>query len=217
MTGTEKLLRAIDAGESRVWACGEFDIDEMVRLLGSRLVQTSGRDYAVAMHRDDPTDCSDRTEYFDWHSDGLYHARPPRYVLLHCLDPGDGKVNTEFAEMDYVLWMLRPSSYRTLLKLRSHYVGHGGTFDHPVIAIGGALLASRGYVSPLPGLSLEEIPSVRDIGVALSDLYDHLEGCAMPHEWRAGGTLIFDQYRYLHRRKSAVIDRERKLLRLWFN
>lgn len=195
----------------------DFDVDEFIRWLGPRLVKTSGQDYAIAMHKEDPTDCSDRTEFFDWHSDGLYLPQPPRFVLLHCLDPGGGEVVTELASVDKVLNSLPLFGLRTLRRLRSHYIGHGGCFDHPILAGDNMLLASRGYISPLPGLSLDDIPSTRDIGEALAELYEELDAAAVPYEWAKGRTLIFEQRKFMHRRESRVIDRDRKLIRMWFS
>ena len=195
----------------------DFDVDEFARLLGPRIVQTSGKNYAFAMHKEDPTDCSDRTEYFDWHSDGLYHVTPPRFVLLHCLHPGSKQSMTELANISQVLADLAPSSRSTLLKLRSYYVGHGGCFGHEVVQGGGMLLASRGYVTPFVDLPLAEHPAVREIATALAELYRHLDDNAVEFGWSAGDTLVFDQYRYMHRRNSTVIDRDRKLIRMWFN
>lgn len=216
---TEALFDAINGGTPLFFGrdLSGLDIDKLARLLGPRLVQTSGQDYAVAMHKDDPSDCSDRTEYFDWHSDGLYHPVPPRHVLLHCIDPGTGMIATELAETESVLADIPLGSLRTLRKLRSHYVGHGGSFDHPIIMPEGMLLASRGHVDALPDLGLERHPLIRDIAAAFSDLYRALDAHAQDYQWQAGGTLVFDQYRYMHRRNSAGIDRKRKLIRMWFN
>ncbi len=195
----------------------DFDIEEWVKHLGSRIVQTNGQNYAVAQHKDDPSDCSDRTEYFDWHSDGLYHPLPPRYVLLHCINPGAGQINTELASVEKVLDRLSIESLSTLACLRSHYIGHGGCFYHPILRAGEMLLASRGYVSPLNHVPLAAVPSIRDISDAMMELYDGLDFLAVPYKWQAGDTLIFDQYQYLHRRNSTSIDRDRKLIRMWFN
>jgi len=195
----------------------DFDVKEWVQYLGPRIVQTSGQDYAIAQHKDDPTDYSDRTDYFDWHSDGLYHQNPPRFVLLHCLHPGSEQSKTELASIETILDRLSVETILTLNRLRSHYIGHGGCFDHPIRINGGMLLASRGYVSPLPDLPLQEIPSIRDTSDALMELYDALGFAAVPYTWKAGDTLIFDQYQYLHRRNSCMIDKDRKLIRLWFN
>ena len=217
MSGTQELFDAIgSAGDMLLRDVPDFDVDEFARLLGPRIVQTSGKNYAFAMHKEDPTDCSDRTEYFDWHSDGLYHATPPRFVLLHCLDPGHGQVNTELADVKVVLAAMSPNSLRTLSKLHSHYVGHGGRFSHPILTGGGMLLASRGHVTA-PDLYLDQTPSIREIVEALTGLYQRLDDDAVPYKWEKGGTLIFDQRKFMHRRNSAVIDRDRKLIRMWFN
>ena len=217
MSATEELLKKIDSGAALFyWNILDFDVEELVQLLGPRIIQTSGKNYAIAMHREDPTDCSDRTEYFDWHSDGLYHPTPPKFVLLHCLNSGNGQIHTDLADVQNVLAKLSPDRLQTLSRLCSHYIGHGGNFDHRILLNNKILLASRGYVSPLTYLPLEEQPSIRDIGEALSELYLYLDCSAVSYKWRAGDTLIFNQYQYLHRRNSAVIDRDRKLIRMWF-
>jgi alpha-ketoglutarate-dependent taurine dioxygenase len=217
LAGTEELFNKIESGVMLLYQdVPDFDVDELVRLLGPRIVQTSGENYAIARHKEDATDHSNRTTFFDWHTDGLYLPKPPRFALLHCLHPGSRQAKTELADIDQVLAKLRPSSLCTLSKLRSHYIGHGGIFDHPILTSRGMALASRGYVSPLPDLPFEDQPSIRDVNETLSELYHHLDASAVPYEWNMGGTLIFDQYRYMHRRNSAIIDRDRRLIRMWF-
>ena len=195
----------------------DLDVDEVVRLLGTRIVQTKGKAYAIAEHRDDLTDCSDRTEFFDWHSDGLYHSQPPRRVLLYCLDPGHGGVKTEVADTDCVLSALPEEDYHVLTKLRCNYVSHEGVHSHPMVADGALMLASRGYPTPSPSLPLEATPSIREITKALSSLYQTLDHYAIRQEWHQGDVLIFDQHRYLHRRTGGPVDHRRKLIRMWFN
>ena len=115
LSGTEELFDTIQSGVMLFYQdVPDFDVEELVRLLGPRIVQTSGENYAIAMHKEDPTDHSNRTTFFDWHSDGLYLAKPPRFALLHCLNPGNGQANTELANTNQVLTKLSPSSLRTL-------------------------------------------------------------------------------------------------------
>ena len=194
----------------------DFDAGRVAAWLGPRLVQTSGHDYAVAQHKDDPSDCSDRTEYFDWHSDGLYYPQPPKYVLLHCLDAGHGLIKTELVNIHEIILRLHPSNQYVLGKLQSRYIGHGGSFVHPIISLKGMLLASRGVIETLPGLSLHEQPSIREITEVMANLYELFDTLAVPYNWSSGDTLIFNQYQYLHRRNSNTIDKDRKLIRMWF-
>src|SRR5882672_3619781 len=194
-----------------------FDPEQYAKQLGSRLVQTSVADYAIAMHKEDPSDCSDRTEFFDWHSDGLYHDVPPKYVLLHCLNPGHGRVMTELTDMSVVLSKLGEPSRAILRKLRSHYIGHGGNFAHPLMSDRVFLLASRGHLSPQSNLNLDQVPSIRETSEALSELYARMEENVASYEWSRGDMLIFNQYQYMHRRQSSEIDQDRKLIRMWFN
>jgi alpha-ketoglutarate-dependent taurine dioxygenase len=216
-SGTEQLFETLHPGVTLLHhEVPDFDVDELVQLLGTRIVQSGGKNYSIAMHKEDPTDFSNRTNFFDWHCDGLYLPNPPKFALLHCLNPGNGEARTEFANTNQVLAKLEPRSLLTLKKLRSHYVGHGGTYSHPILTSDGMLLASRGYASPLPDLPFEDHPSIRDISEALTELYHHLDESAVPYEWSTGGTLVFNQYQYMHRRNSSTIDRDRKLIRMWF-
>jgi len=194
----------------------DFDPNKWATILSKHIKQTTGLDYTIAMHQDNPNDYSNRTEYFDWHSDGLYHPVPPQYVLLHCLDAGCGLAETELSHVVEVQYLLSQKHLNTVDKLQSHYIGHNGIYAHPLFNIKGMLLASRGHVSALPGLSLHEQPSIREITDALQALYIALDKCAVPYSWSAGDTLIFDQYQYIHRRNSNVIDKDRKLIRMWF-
>jgi len=211
MRSSKEILELLDQGLNISFDNTlDFDPDYFVKLLGDRIVLSGDKPYTIAEHKEDPTDCSERTEYFDWHSDGMYHYKPPKYVLLHCLDPGKEKITTDLSTTKFFL-------HRDILKkLRSHYVGHGGNFDHPIISDDGILLASRGYVSSLPNLPLEEQPTVRDISENLYWLFNYLDSYAIRYKWKAGDTLIFNQYQYLHRRNSNAIDKDRKLIRMWF-
>jgi alpha-ketoglutarate-dependent taurine dioxygenase len=98
MSGAEELFETIRSGVTLLHQdVPDFDVEELVRLLGPRIVQTSGQNYAIARHKEDPTDHSNRTTFFDWHCDGLYLPKPPRFALLHCLNPGNGQAKTELA------------------------------------------------------------------------------------------------------------------------
>ena len=218
MTGTNQLFEEI--GSPLLFRnIPDFDIEELIQLLGPRIVQTSGKDYAIAMHKENPSDYSDRTEYFDWHSDGLYHVvrKPPQFVLLHCLNKGTQDIKTELTDTATILNKLSFQNIQILGKLQSIYIGHNGSFTHPILNTLGMLLASRGYISPLSEISIESQPSIRNITETLTELYYLLDMHAVPYIWNIGDTLIFDQYRYMHRRNSASIDRNRKLIRMWFN
>src|SRR4030088_2809580 len=61
--------------------------------------------------------------------------------------------------------------------------------------------------TPLPDLPFEDHPSIRDISEALTELCHHLDESAVPYEWSTRGTLVFNQYQYMHRRNSSTIDR----------
>lgn len=218
----KELFEAIESKTALYFLhVSNMDVDKLVAWaneLGPGIVQTGGKDYAIVQHKDDPSDHSNRTEYFDWHSDGLYHAKPPRFVLLHCLNPGSGEAQTDVASSMQVLKQMSSRTLRTLAKLRSHYIGHGGCYSHPIRhSAWKMLLASRGYVSPLEEIPLEDQPSIREISDAIRELYLLLDENAIPQEWKAGNTLIFDQYKYMHRRNSSGIDKERKLIRMWLN
>jgi alpha-ketoglutarate-dependent taurine dioxygenase len=215
----EQLFDAINSGlaETFFHDVPDFDPERLAEFLGPRVVKTSGKNFALAMHKEDPTDCSDRTEYFDWHSDGLYHGTPPRFVLLHCLDPGTGRCMTDLANVRDILGRLSPGAQGVLRRLRSYYIGHGGHFGHPILDSAGMLLASRGFVSPLETVPLEDVPSIRETSDAFAELYRLLDESAVSIEWFKGATLVFDQRLRMHRRQSAAIDRGRKLIRMWFN
>ncbi len=216
MNATLELLSTMKSGVLSFSNIPDFDADSLAHWLGRRIVPTSGLPYAIAQHRDDPSNFSDRTEYFDWHSDGLYKIHPPRYVLLHCCDAGVESIPTEVVSIKACLDKISEDSLYTLGKLCSYYIGHNGNFIHPILSLKGMLLASRGFIIPLSGLSLLEQPSIRDISATLTEVYQLLDANAVPYHWKTGDTLVFDQYQYLHRRNSSVIDKQRKLIRMWF-
>jgi alpha-ketoglutarate-dependent taurine dioxygenase len=195
----------------------DFDADKFVSLVGNGIVKTKDKDYEIIMEGDDPTDFSNRTQYFHWHSDGLYREIPPRFVLFHCLHPGNGKAMTELASVRCVFSAMSPANVAILKKLNTWYIGHMGMFYHKMISRDGVLLASRGYQAPLAELELENVPEYYDIVAAMTDFYNQLEKHAVSFHWSKGNTLVFNQRLYLHRRNSAVTDYDRKLVRMWFN
>lgn len=198
------------------WDEPNFRLEDVINKLGRRIVNSGDAEYSIVSERNHPTDCSGQTGYFDWHSDGLYHKEPPRYVMLHCIDPGASQCPTELSETKTALSQMRHSHVMTLSKLRTHYVGRQKTYVHDIMSDNGMLLASRGHVSPMEGMGLKDQPTVREITSAMTGLYTMLDNFAGPVWWKKGRTLVFDQYQYLHRRNSKVIDPNRKLIRLWF-
>jgi alpha-ketoglutarate-dependent taurine dioxygenase len=196
----------------------DFNPEIFTQTLGDRIMLTSGKKWSIVEDAATLTDASRQTTNLDWHVDGLYYKTVPRYVLLHCTEPGKGGVKTEFVDTYYVTNKLPGDVALILSKLQMHYIGKDGEYQHyPILSLSGLNLGSRGYVSP-KSHALEEMPTNREIAKAMVCLFETMDvNVCLSKSWIKGDTVIFDQTRIIHRRVSTLSDRERKLIRMWWN
>jgi hypothetical protein len=167
----------------------------------------------------DQLDFSRRSGAFDWHTDGLYHQRPPRYVTQYCLHPGELNIKTALADSAVILSKMLDKHLAVLTQLCIEYVGHGLKRQQPVINSEGGLFLGVGFKCSTDYTNImacsDRYVSTRDIANALSNLYETLDQNKILVAWEPDKLLRLNQYRYLHCRDSVCEHDTRKFVRIW--
>lgn len=146
------------------------------------------------------------TGRFPFHTDTAYWLRPPRYLLLHCRDPGSGRRPTLL--IDSSKWRLNRKDRSVLLR-GLWIIGGKQPFLSTVFTktpVGVHIRYDRDCMRPAAAsgelaaaLTLRKIHSSRPIKIV----------------WRRGMMLIIDNHRMLHSRGSASApDPDRQLGRV---
>ena len=172
------------------------------------------------------TDYSATTVAFDVHNDGLYLKSLPRFVLLYCNDAGRGDTPTVFCDSSVAASRVLNLPMRdTFCRLSTVYIGRDGEEHetkliqtHPSTKRPVLVLGSRAYLRSSRGLSVDLIPTLRELSSALNEIYHAIE-CSIVDQkrWRKGDVVIFDNYQYLHARRADRPDEKRRLKRIWFD
>ena len=194
-----------------------FDPEALLARLKHRSVPTSEGAYSIVEDIGRPTtDFSKHSRFFDWHTDGLYHDPPPRWTVLHCIDPGDGEITTEVADALAAIRHVPAEHARILEKLATVYVGRDGKrHARKIVGPTWVHLASRGFVTS--SVPVEDFPSLRESADAVQAFIAALDrGERHVQKWQAGDVLVFDNHRHLHRRVGIAPDPKRRLTRMWF-
>jgi hypothetical protein len=179
-----------------------------------------GEAFSFIEDGNDPTDFSRQSGLFDWHTDGLYHKRPPKYVLQYCLDPGKLDIKTALADSSVVLAQMSMAHKATLAQLQIEYVGHGAKRTQPVINEENGLFLGVGFKNIADYTNIiacsTRYVSTRDIADAMSELYQVLDRNKVLISWEPNKLLRFDQYKYLHCRDSGRDRDSRRFVRIWY-
>jgi len=142
------------------------------------------------------------------HTDGAFCQRPPRYLVMHCLDSGEGRCPTRINQIDWqALIRDRPS-----VLIEPTWIVQGGGWSPFYSQV---LLLADGQDGMLrfdpccmrPVSSDPELPArtlaALDPYVMKTDVI-----------WNEGGVLIIDNWRCLHGRHNAVNALSR-VIRRW--
>lgn len=140
---------------------------------------------------------------FPLHTEAAYWREPPRFVLLFCVDPGDGRQATVLLDADPLV----RSQAGHVLNTSPWLVSSG---VHPFLSsvVSGVygrrmLRFDRECMRPLtsPGYAFEaQIEKFIEISVL-----HH-------HQWQAGDLLVLDNWRMLHGRGPAAAPSSSRLL-----
>ena len=136
-----------------------------------------------------------------WHMDMSHRPSPARFILLSCMDPGERPCATELLDWHQLLSSEqlaladeapvlvrcgRASFYTTMLDSQHRFLRHDPTC----------------------------ITALTDAGRAVQAQIIAASECAHTIHWQRGRTLIFDNWRFLHRRTDASHSPSRALLRI---
>lgn len=154
-----------------------------------------------------------------WHQDGLSYQYPPKTVLLYCQSAGQDRITTDLADVASVFQALEPSDEAALEKMLRCYVSRSGEQiyrDRLVqrdVDTGDRFLnlCSRGWVQGDANMTLEQM------SYTMHALFQCIRPCHV-QSWRVGDCLVFNNYKYLHRRHNPdnIPDPGRRLIRMWF-
>jgi alpha-ketoglutarate-dependent taurine dioxygenase len=139
--------------------------------------------------------------------------------LLYCESAGQNFITTDLADVSSTLNVLNPHDYSMLEKMYRCYVSRSGEQLYKDLVVQKHLdtgqpflnLCSRGWVQGDADMTLEQM--VR----TMHALFESIRLCHV-HSWSEGDCLVFNNYKYLHRRNnpSNVPDPDRRLIRMWF-
>lgn len=154
-----------------------------------------------------------------WHQDGLSYQYPPRTVLLYCESAGQNDITTDLADMASTFEALNPQDQSVLERMSRCYVSRSGEQLYKDRVVQKCLdtgerflnLCSRGWVQGDADMTLEQM--IR----TMYSLFESIRPCYV-HSWSEGDCLVFNNYKYLHRRHnpSNIPDSNRRLIRMWF-
>lgn len=174
----------------------------------------------------DPVDFNKHGRNFDFHTDGLYYSAVPEFVLLYCLNPGNGMTRTTFADTRPVATAILNDEELAFLQhteivwVGKDAVDYAQPLVHPHPRTTEAVLHSTGRGFLRPRVNVDQIartPSLREfvkLQERLFGLIDH--SIVIRHAWQPNQVLIFDNCTFIHAREALGENPDRELVRIWF-
>jgi len=171
------------------------------------------------------TDYSRQAAFFDLHTDGLYYAAVPEFVLLYCISPGKHRVPTVFVDTRLVIErMERLGLLDEMREIEMVYRGRDGgeharplVEEHPATGELVVNLGARVYFRSMRGSHL----SGRETTSVVHQMFEQADASAIVHQWDAQQAILFDNARYVHGRglnaDSMLTDGDRQLKRIWLS
>lgn len=138
---------------------------------------------------------------FPWHTDGAYWSTPPRYLVLGCLEADEQAANTAICQGEGFLPLNTTDAFSSIFKIRN---GRNSFFTS-------ARDSKNRYYRFDPGCMLP-------IDHAGNSIISEMSVASPPNgvdiKWTAGRIALFDNWRMLHRRMSAINGVRRQLFRI---
>ena len=157
---------------------------------------------------------------FGKHIDGLYKENPPQFVILYCENEGLGEATTNFYDGKFIANVVN-----RLFKadnLIMNYISRNGKIypqkfirQHPVTKNDVMMIANRGFIQQDPKSNLGEMLNLDELNQIIT-----LANAIPPKHsmiFKNHDLMLSDNYSFPHSRMSQIVDRERKLYRIWFN
>lgn len=211
-----------------LFSCPDFDIERFIGGGGPLSIRPSHEGlFSPVDTYGAAGDFSRTPQDFDFHTDGLYEAELPQWVLLHCRNPGTATAVTVLADSEAAFANLPVRDQHIARMLETVYIGrHGDRFARPLVrTTGGGVstiqMVSRGFLRPTDlQPDRGDHLTVRDIAEFTGTLFAALEAAIVAtHDWSVDDVLVFDNHRFPHARRSVSgrVDPGRRLDRLWFD
>ena len=144
-----------------------------------------------------------------FHTDGAWHSTPPRYLVLHCEDAGEGDCPTLVRPLD---WTSLSVSSVTELK-RPGWIVRGGGLRRPFYSQILTTAENRRYIRFDPYCMSSPRGNSDAVGKATSLLLSH--SLSKQFQWREKDTLVLDNWRCLHARGFGATLSKGRRLRRW--
>jgi gamma-butyrobetaine dioxygenase/trimethyllysine dioxygenase len=157
---------------------------------------------------------------FDFHLDGPYYDKPPRYVILYCVRPSERGGETFISDSRAVIDRLYTKYDRNLLdSMNIVYVSSDKKkYRKPLIEGVQLNWFTSMYFEPnLDTISDRNRQNFRrHVSELSADIEKWLtEEIILTHTWKTGDLLLFDNLATLHGRNQVFGDR--MLYRIWFD
>jgi alpha-ketoglutarate-dependent taurine dioxygenase len=194
----------------------------------------------------DPANASRQTGALDWHIDGLARrtSKLPQFLLLHCVDPGQGGWRTDFTDATRAFnsvfdpkvaeeWLsagnevvdrfrrFQQDMKLTYISTDSTSYRHDLVLTHPRTGEKVLLVGDRASISPHypEGEPRKKWITLREQGAFIACVTKALDdSIARQIKWTSNLMAVADQLRYPHRRAGGTgLDHRRTLYRMWLN
>ena len=132
---------------------------------------------------------------FPFHTDGAHHRRPPRWVVMRCIDPGQGNRPTLLADGARLPLTARQSRE---IERAVWWVRSGGrSFPASIVKRTGEVTVIR-YDRGCMAAANPAFAAAGDLFDAAIEASDHVR-----LSWQADDAVVFDNWRMLHARGTA--------------
>ncbi len=143
---------------------------------------------------------------FPWHTDGAISRHPPRYVALYARSVELGGATTDLLDVQ------ARSSAQFFETVKSCVLRGCDSVGRPVIRRAYEVLEGSPCIRWDRRVFSVDAPRVR----RAEDLLNRLQA-SHSVDWRDGMLIIFDNWRFLHRRSDVRPDEKRTLLRFYIH
>lgn len=161
---------------------------------------------------------------FDYHYDGAYLVKSPDICALFCINPGTSNTRTVFSDAHKAYLELLKMGYKeTSLTgvLWSYKDRNGDLIESPIIQYHPVIktpLLRCGILSNVCLRSVENSGEVIDHSQLLVAIRSAIYKSEIwDYKMESGNLLLWDNWRYLHSRRSNKINPSREILRLWLD
>jgi Taurine catabolism dioxygenase TauD, TfdA family len=231
MLSTEDFFLAL-AKDYKTLTFSRYEVDfkptlflKLVEKSQQFFVQNSATGLApLVRHEGDYIDNPLKRSSWEFHMDGYAYTPIPYLVLLYCINPGRGDVQTCLYDSVEALESLSSETLFLLNELDYNFFSpEGKVFKrdliniHPLSRKYYCHSANQGYITPkVKNNDFMQTLLPCDSSRVCSEMYDAInQKLCYKHTYTKNSLLVFDNYRYIHGRLNQTPDPERQLIRIW--